>query len=199
MTSLRGRLLVAEPTLQDPNFSRSVVYVIEHSGAGALGVVLNRPGEVAVRDAIPSWAPYLPGAEHVFRGGPVSPEGAICLARHRSDGPGEGLLGLPDDAEPEDPAPVLRPITRTVAALDLHADPAEVRGGMDAARVFAGYAGWSGGQLEGELDAGGWYVLRATDADVFCERPDRLWHDVLARQRGHLRAVAHYPEDPSVN
>ncbi len=56
--SLRGRLLVAEPTLDDPNFHRCVVYLIEHSADGALGLVLNRPGEVQVRDAIPTWAPY---------------------------------------------------------------------------------------------------------------------------------------------
>ena len=213
MTSLRGRLLVAEPGLVDPNFARSVVYLIEHSGRGALGLVLNRPGDVSVREAVPTWAPYVQGIDQVFQGGPVSPEGAICLARRTTEGPEvAGLFhdlddDLPDAPFGSEPPPpgrggttsVFRPITRTIGVIDLHGDPGEAPGGVRGLRIFAGYAGWSGGQLEGELDLGGWYVVDAEDDDVFTERPGTLWRDVLARQRGSLRAVAHHPEDPSVN
>jgi putative transcriptional regulator len=66
-------------------------------------------------------------------------------------------------------------------------------------RIFAGYAGWSGGQLELELESGGWYVVDAEDDDVFTDRPDSLWRDVLQRQRSSLRAMAFYPDDPRSN
>lgn len=214
--SLRGRLLVAEPSLDDPNFHRTVVYLIEHSEGGALGVVLNRPGSIEVREAIPTWGPYVGGSEPVFVGGPVSPDGAICLARCNSAGPAdddsllerEGLErdGLEQDGleyegsdHPSQPKAPFTPITTTIGALDLHGDPTDAPPGITAARVFAGYAGWSGGQLEAELDAGGWYVVAALDDDIFTDRPDELWRAVLARQQGSLRAVAHYPEDPAWN
>jgi putative transcriptional regulator len=192
--SLRGRLLVAEPSLDDPNFRRTVVYLIEHSASGALGLVLNRPGEVPVHEAVPTWAPYVDGLGTIFVGGPVSPEGAICLARCRSAGP------VDDDGNPAvDPVALFKPITTTIGALDLHGDPVDAPGGITALRVFAGYAGWSGGQLELELESGGWYVVDAEDDDVFTERPETLWREVLHRQRGPLRSVAYFPSDPSVN
>lgn len=191
LESLSGHLLVAEPALRDPNFSRTVVYLIEHSAGGALGLVLNRPGQVTVRDAIPSWGTYIAGDERVFVGGPVNPEGAICLARAAD---GSTFPPVDDD----EPAP-LRPITPTIAVVDLHRDPSDVPSGVSELRIFGGYAGWSGGQLEGELAAGGWYVLSAADDDVFCPEPAVLWHDVLRRQPGELRSRAFFPEDPSVN
>lgn len=197
--SLRGRLLVAEPTLDDPNFGRTVVYLIEHSADGALGLVLNRPGEVAVRDAVPTWAPYVNGIEQVFVGGPVSPDGAICLARCPSEGPPAADRSDDDEEAASAVGAVFRPLTTSIGVVDLHADPADAPGSISELRVFAGYAGWSGGQLEAEIDTGGWYVLRASDDDVFTDSPTTLWRDVLRRQPGALRAVAHYPLDPSVN
>ena len=194
--SLRGHLLVAEPSLDDPNVRRTVVYLIEHSATGALGLVLNRPGDVLVREAVPAWAPYVDGDGAVYVGGPVSPEGAICLARCASDGPRESLF----EGSPEpDPTAICKPITSTIGALDLHGDPSDAPAGIQGLRIFAGYAGWSGGQLEVELESGGWYVVDAEDDDVFTDRPEHLWREVLRRQHGPLRAIAFHPGDPTVN
>jgi putative transcriptional regulator len=66
-------------------------------------------------------------------------------------------------------------------------------------RIFAGYAGWSSGQLEGEIEAGGWYVVDAEARDPFSPEPDRLWRTVLRRQRGNLALVATFPDDPTMN
>jgi len=66
-------------------------------------------------------------------------------------------------------------------------------------RIFAGYAGWSAGQLEGEIQAGGWYVVDAEARDAFSPEPDRLWRVVLRRQRGNLALVATFPDDPTMN
>src|SRR5262249_60589141 len=79
--SVRGRLLVATPTLYDPNFFRSVVLVLEHSEDGAIGVVLNRPSETAVAESLPDWNRLAAAPDVVFAGGPVSPEAAIGVVR----------------------------------------------------------------------------------------------------------------------
>lgn len=181
--SLRGRLLVAEPTLADPNFHRSVVYLIEHGSDGALGVVLNRPGDVEVRDVVPTWAPYVSDPATVFVGGPVSTDAALCLARY------------PEGTE----SPLWTPIENGLGVIDLHGDPADAPAGVQGVRIFGGYAGWSGGQLEGELAAEGWLVLDARPEDVFSEHPEDLWRCVLARQRGPERRLAAFPADPSLN
>jgi putative transcriptional regulator len=70
---------------------------------------------------------------------------------------------------------------------------------VERARLFAGHAGWSAGQLEGEIEAGGWFVVDAEPGDVFTSRPAELWRAVLARQRGRLAWFANCPPEPSVN
>lgn len=181
--SLRGRLLVAEPTLVDPNFHRTVVYLVNHGDEGALGLILNRPGSLEVRAVVPDWAPYVSDPDHVFVGGPVSPEAAICLGRC----PGAVESGL------------WQPIDGEIGAVDLHGDPSDAPAGITGLRVFAGYAGWEAGQLEAELTMDGWYVLDAEPDDVFTTRPDRLWATVLRRQPGQLRSISAFPDDPSQN
>ena len=92
--SVRGRLLVATPTLEDPNFFRSVVLVLEHGEDGALGVVLNRPSETAVGETLPGWNPLASNPGVVFVGGPVSPDAAIGVARAGSADQTEGWSPL---------------------------------------------------------------------------------------------------------
>lgn len=94
--STRGRLLVATPDLRDPNFARTVVLMLEHSDEGALGVVLNRPTDVPVRDVLPEWGLVCAPPACLFVGGPVQPDAAIALGR----GPdGFGPVDLDGDAD----------------------------------------------------------------------------------------------------
>ncbi|MGK2929090.1 MAG: YqgE/AlgH family protein [Acidimicrobiales bacterium] len=181
--SLRGRLLVAEPMLADPNFHRSVVYLIDHGAEGALGVVLNRPSDIEVGDVVPSWAPYVSEPRTVFVGGPVSPEAAICLGRCADAGD----------------SPLWNSLSDEVGVVDLNGDPLLAPSGITGLRVFAGYSGWSPGQLEAEMAMDGWFVLEAQPGDLFVETADELWRRVLARQSGPVRRFASSPEDPSVN
>jgi len=81
---LSGRLLIAGPSLGDPNFDRTIVYILEHSDDGALGVVLNRPSEFDVVDALPLWSTATGRPHVVFSGGPVEAGVALGLARVRS-------------------------------------------------------------------------------------------------------------------
>lgn len=182
--ALRGRLLVATPALIDPNFARSVILMLEYSDQGAVGVVLNRPSETAVGEVLPDWALHAAEPSVVYVGGPVSPDGAICLGRSANGG---GVA--------------VEPWTffgGSVGTVDLTAGPDSLA--SDAAvRVYAGYAGWGADQLAAEIGIGSWYVVDGGVTDVFCSDPDELWRDVLKRQPGHLAMVANFPSDPSLN
>lgn len=180
--SLKGRLLVATPSLDDPNFFRTVVLVIEHGDEGALGVVLNRPSQLEVSEPLPAWADVAAQPSVVFVGGPVSPSSAICLGRMAW---GEG-----HDREP---------LVGSVGAVDLNLAPAEVTPRPQVVRVFAGYAGWGPRQLEAEILSGGWFVVDAEPDDALSPAPDDLWSGVLRRQSGRLAMLANYPLDPSTN
>lgn len=181
----KGRLLVATPPLDDPNFDHAVVYVIEHHADGALGVVINRPTDEPLREPLDRWDDLQAQPGSVFSGGPVEPDALIALA----------LAKQPID----EPSEELAPVSGRVVSADLTIDPAFVAGRLDAVRIFRGYAGWGPGQLEGEIDAGAWLVLDAEPADVFAPEPDELWRSVLRRQGGRLAWLATAPDDLSAN
>ncbi len=184
MESLVGHLLVATPGLRDPNFERTVVLLVAHEDGGALGVVLNRATEVPVAEVLGAWGGMASEPAVVFEGGPVQPEAAICLARVRS-GAGE-MRGFSR-------------VEGTIGTVDLSSDPDAMRDELVEVRVFAGYAGWSPGQLEDEIATGSWLTFKALPSDAFTERPDDLWSMVLRRQGGMYAAVALYPSDPTLN
>ncbi len=187
--SLTGKLLAATPLLGDPNFRRTVVLIVEDEAAeGTLGVVLNRPTEVAVSEVLESWQYLVSGPSVVFRGGPVSPNSALALARVRGADPPPGWRSLEGS-----------PLMSRIGLVDLGGSPDTLLGEVVALRVFAGYAGWGAGQLQAEIDEGAWYVLGGEPADAFFAEPERLWPAVLRRQGGDLALVATYPDDPALN
>ncbi len=178
---LTGRLLVALPALDDPNFARAVVFVIDHDEEGALGVVLNRASDVPVADAVDAFDALVPAPDVLFGGGPVEPDALVAIGRSRRPAPGDMT------------------IVEGLQLVDLDEDPRTLGDEIEAVRVFAGYAGWSPGQLEQELWQGAWVAVDAQPGDVFTATPATLWRDVLARQRGSLRLLATYPEDVARN
>ncbi len=181
-----GSLLVAAPGLLDPNFRRAVVYLIEHRTQGSLGVVLNRPSEVTVRDVLPAWAPLSSAPPAVFVGGPVESETALCLAAVRTGHDPTGVDGLVAVRGP-------------VALVDLDRDPGPLAPVLRGLRVFAGYSGWDSGQLAGEIRRGDWIVVPALPDDVFTRRDAGLWGHVLRRQGIPLSLLATYPADVRQN
>jgi putative transcriptional regulator len=178
-----GQLLVAAPSLGDPNFSQAVLLLIEHSDSGALGVVLNRPTPVDVAEVLPSWQPYATGPGVLFQGGPVGLNNALALA---------AVPGL------EEPLGWQR-VSGGLGLVDLDAPPEVLVGEMSAMRIFAGYAGWGAGQLEDEIAEGSWFVVEAEASDAFARNPDFLWRSVLRRQPGNLALLSTYAEDPTLN
>lgn len=181
MDSLRGQLLVASPTLLDPNFRRSVVLIAEHGDEGAMGVILNRQLEAEVADAAPPLAGLVDEGAVLFEGGPVQSTSVMILARFEE----------PADAG----ALVFGDVGFVAAAAEFDA----IRPALLGVRVFAGFAGWSDGQLESELERDDWIVEPARAEDVFCDDPEALWSDVLGRKGGQFALVARMPLDPSVN
>ncbi|MDK0519763.1 YqgE/AlgH family protein [Streptomyces sp. ML-6] len=183
VSSLTGRLLVATPALADPNFDRAVVLLLDHDEEGSLGVVLNRPTPVGVRDILMPWAGLAGEPDVVFQGGPVSLDSALGVAVIPGD---EGPLGW-------------RRVYGAIGLVDLEAPPELLAAALGSLRIFAGYAGWGPGQLETELAEGAWYVVESEPGDVSSPRPEHLWRAVLRRQRSELAMIATYPDDPSLN
>lgn len=172
-----GSILVARPELEDPNFRRSVIYLIDHNNDGAYGVVLNRPLGIAVSEHLEFDDALAVAPSVFFEGGPVAESSIMALG---SDGD-------------EPPMPI--DIDHLLAGTDQ--PPLQLR-------FFAGYSGWSAGQLEAELASDAWFVVpRRRDLlgadDVFGTAPGELWRTVLRRQPGALSALALYPDDLMAN
>jgi putative transcriptional regulator len=178
--SLKGHLLIAVPALVDPNFRRTVVLVGEHTEEGALGLVLNRRSETTVEEAVPELTVLVEGSEPVHVGGPVEPAAIVVIG---------------DFADPEQAGSL---VFESVGFLPAEVDP-DALGELRRARVFAGYAGWGPGQLDGELEEGSWIVEPAITTDVFTLDPDELWSEVLRRKGGPYGVLAMMPADPSLN
>jgi putative transcriptional regulator len=180
-----GSLLVATPTLLDPNFDHAVVLMLDVDENGALGVVLNRPSTVEVGEILPDWSGVGHGPHVLFSGGPVSTDSALAVA------------ALPSRVDDE---PVgFRRLYDEVGIVDLDT-PTEVVGpALSGLRIFAGYAGWGEEQLVDEIRAGSWYVVPSQPGDVFGTDPTTLWTRVLRRQPGELAWVSTRPLDPTLN
>ncbi|HEY2763197.1 MAG TPA: YqgE/AlgH family protein [Pseudonocardiaceae bacterium] len=181
-----GSALVAAPGLRDPNFRRTVVLIIEHRASGTLGVVLNRPSEVPVREVLPSWGPYATVPQALYVGGPMEQRAALCVAALPAGvdaGSTEGMIS----------------VRGPLALVDLDADPDLMVPRLRGLRVFAGYAGWDQGQLDGEIDRGDWVVVPALVDDVLAPAGVDLWGRTLRRQGLPLALLATYPSDLSEN
>lgn len=189
MTDLTGRLLVAVPrpaseVLDGDVFDRSVVLVLHHDPDGAHGLILNRPLSAEVDSVLPGWQEHVSDPDHIFQGGPVSLDTALALASSPNG---------------EDESLGIRGLFGDMFLVDLDAPPPIVAPVVTGLRIYAGYAGWAGGQLEGEIEAGMWFVVDALTTDAFTGDPAELWPRVLRRQRNSLAFAATFPPDPDLN
>ncbi len=191
---MTGHLLVASPRLEDPNFARRVILVLDHGAHGALGVVIDRPGGVAVGELLPQWHSLATAPAELFTGGPVARNALIGLVRLTSR-PELGDQALLEQCGWR----LLVDADRPVGTVDLSSDPAVVGASITGARLFSGYAGWDSNQLEEEIEDGSWYVVPAEARDPISADPEGLWRRVLRRQGGALAVVAGFPEDPAMN
>ena len=181
-----GMLLVATPELLDPNFARTVVYLLAHGADGSVGLIINRRTETAVHNVLPSWSEQAVKPRALYSGGPVQMTGAMCLGVPRMGiSPAEinGVVG----------------IAGSVVLVDLDADPAMVGAYLKGVRIFAGHAGWGEGQLETEIADGAWYVVTSRTDDIIAGPETDLWFRVMKRQGFPLAWQAYLPTDPASN
>jgi putative transcriptional regulator len=178
--SLRGYLLISGGGLYDDNFRHTVVLIGAHDADGAVGVILNRPLDATVAEAIPTLAGLAGPGAALYAGGPLETGQAVLLI---------------DSA---DPRVLAVPVFGDVGFMTGEVSP-DVRAVLRQARVFVGHAGWGPGQLEAELEADAWIVEPATVDDVFATQPSSLWRRVLQRKGPPFDAIARIPYDPRAN
>lgn len=173
-----GDILVAAPFLTDPSFRRTVVYLLQHDEDGSAGVIVNRrfDGSLAGLD-LPEW---LLDTAVLHEGGPVAGDSLLALA-----------------ATSAVPAPVRRAAGPDVCVVDL--DQLSGVPAFAPVALFVGYAGWSPGQLAGELARHDWLVVDADPIDVLATDPENVWRRVLGRQRDVTRLWATLPALPTAN
>lgn len=174
-------MLLATPALADPNFARSVVYLLEHDGGGTVGVILNRPSHTPVGQVLPDWHDAVSGPAVVFGGGPVQPDGALCLGELCN-----GVAGM-------------REVVDGISTVDLDGDVTVIAPNARRLRVFAGHAGWSPEQLDAEIAEGAWWVFAGSPSDLFSESPQTMWAEVLRRQPAPFSLLSTYPRDLALN
>lgn len=179
-----GTLLVASVSLSDGVFDGAVVLLLDADENGTVGVVLNRISELELSRALPQWEELVSIPQALFDGGPVSQQGAVCVAR---------------PADPDDDPPGWRPLYQRVGLLNLDTPVEIAEGAYREMRIFAGYAGWDAGQLEAELAAGMWYPVPSQQGDPFDPDPATLWRRVLRRQGGDLALFSTWTPEAESN
>ena len=178
MSGLQGKILIAAPKLLDPNFHQTVLLMVQHGQEGAMGLVLNRPTQTSLRQA---W-------EEVEEG-ECSKEGVIYQG-----GPCEGPLMLLHTHEPAGEIEI-------GGGVCFSAESDHVRwlveGDGGPIKAFVGYAGWSPGQLEGEIAEGAWLVAQGEPEELL--EIDPVWDDLIRRIMPGMIEVKIVPKDPSMN
>jgi putative transcriptional regulator len=174
-----GRMLVATPQVAGPVFSHSVVLLIDHAkAAGAIGLIVNRPSSIPLEAIVGNLGDAKVAKSPIHLGGPVAPE-SVRIAWRSAETP-EGSRRVLDNVHTSARTQVLENL--------IEADtPA------DEIRAYVGYAGWSPGQLENEIERGDWIVMRGDPALVFHAEPEKLWPRLIGahgglqakRQSGH--------------
>ncbi len=162
----KGKFLVASRSLIDPNFSQTVILLLEYVRNGAMGVVINRPTEMKLSQVLPDLEELKKRPDILYLGGPVSINQMLLLVQS------------PD--KPENAVQVFKdvfitPSTKVLQRLVERADKNE------RFRVYAGYAGWAPGQLDQEVARGDWYVFQADAESVFDKEPSNVWHEFIRR------------------
>lgn len=181
-----GMLLVAAPGMLSDEFNRSVVLIIEHNEHLTFGVNLASRSDLAVFNVMPDWLPAVAKPQALYIGGPLNQQSVVGLAMTKA--------GVDMDEVPH-----LNRLANRLAHVDLRADPGSIAELVEGMRLFAGYAEWAPGQLDGEIERGDWYVTPALPTDVVVPGRTDLWGDVMRRQQMPLPLFSTFPADLADN
>jgi putative transcriptional regulator len=176
--SLAGSLLVAHPNMRDPNFRRSVLFISAHDAQdGALGIILNRPLDKQVSDLVNETPPEGLADVPVFLGGPVGKNQLMFAAF---------------EWEANEQLRLNHNVGATEASERLDENPGSIR-------AFVGYAGWSAGQLEAEMQQNAWILQRPNKSSLAQNRLPKLWFEIMNGLGPWFKMLAAAPDDPSLN
>ena len=176
-----GMFLVATRALDDSHFGRTVVYLLDHGDEGTLGLIVNRPGDSSLSEAVPDLVEAGAAAHDLYYGGPVGLPVIMMLAR--GDGAAEGLAYVVDDV---------------YVSTDRDAIEAALAAGKNASelRFYFGYSGWAGGQLEAEFERGSWHLVPADTDAVFSGDVEDLWQQLIEQLEPEGIQVYRWPLSP---
>jgi putative transcriptional regulator len=177
--NLTGQLLVAHPSLRDPNFRRTVLFLSSHDREeGAHGLVINRPMNKKLTDFLPNEELHSLGKIPVYFGGPVGTHELTIVSFEWSDGDAKMIFHSQFSLDPSAGTPGSNP---------------------KSLRAFVGYAGWTGGQLESELRQSAWIVHPATESIIEGDTNDDTWIRLMKGFGPAYYLLALAPDDPSLN
>ena len=180
---LKGRLLLDGGNLRDSIFHHSVVLICEHNAEGAFGLIINRAAGKTIGEVLVANLPDTLKDAPLFHGGPVQP-GALSFLHTDTFLPDAGVL----------------PNLALGHSLDDLADIGESFSPAKKVKLFAGYAGWSPGQLEDEMKRKSWLTFPASLELVFDTPPDQLWQRIIRSKGGWKnKLLAQMPDDLSLN
>lgn len=178
----RGKVLIAEPLMGDPNFDRTVVFLTDHNSEGSVGFILNRLVEVSFNDLVLDFPAFETA---IGEGGPVQQDNLFFLHAKGDLLPGseEIIAGVYWGGDFN--------ILKELISLELIS--------ANDIRFFLGYSGWSAGQLEAEIDQKAWQIAPADPQLIFSDVPEKIWPKVLASLGGDYPLWQNTPLDPNLN
>lgn len=180
--SLKGQLILDNGKLRGSFFQRTVILICQHDSEGAFGLVLNRSTNNKVGDAVVANLPDTIKEETLYLGGPVQPQALSFL--HND-------VYIPDAS--------VMPNLNLGHSLDGLMEIGESFSSTQRVKIFAGYAGWSPGQLEDEMKRDTWMIHPASIDLVFSTKPEHLWQVILRQKGWKYKLISEAPEDPSWN
>lgn len=166
-----GKLLVSPRDSPDPNFARTVILLVQRDDQGAMGLMLNRRTKVPISVVLDGWKPAKDKADPVYMGGPVQLDGVLALLRLATK-PGDATHVIDDIYLAANRPPVERALTAGSGPGDF--------------RLYLGYCGWGAGQLENEVQLGGWYIFSGSAGMAFDSEPGSLWTRLIARAEARI-------------
>lgn len=177
-----GDLLISDPFLKDPNFSRAVIILCEHQSSGSFGLILNKPNSFALHELMEH---FEDTNWNTFNGGPVA-QNSIHFLHTAPELIPEGMEVLPGVFWGGDFNAVIKSILEKMIT-------------PDRLKFFVGYSGWAANQLEQEMEEHTWLNVQATKALLFNTPPDEIWKKALVHMGGNYAQMANYPIDPQLN
>lgn len=180
----KGKILISEPFLNDPNFKRTIILLSEHTEEGSVGFVLNKPTEYKINQLIDDFPEF---DAQVYYGGPVQLNTLQFLYRNEVDNIIDGSLEILPGLYLGGSFDILRTLIEAGKV-----KPADFR-------FFLGYSGWGEDQIKDELELNSWILTETSIDNIFSEEPDKLWREILKKMGKKFAILASFPDNPSMN